>query len=216
MHKSKVTAFIIKLKQSYRSGWIPFDAKNSIGISNKLYGKLFHHAIELKLLRKGKRGYFISRFTTCLNTLFGDTAKYVRIYNKSGDYKETVQVVLISLVHHKISQQYASARKVIHEQRGTCKGYLVKEYLKEGILAQVRISSRQISKVIDVSIPKANQLIHQLKKLDLIKFMFPPTNILTNDYYIKCNNEIKKWKCERQVYEIKRIKGDEINALRIM
>lgn len=153
-----------------------------------------------------------------MNDLFGENARHIKIYDKVSDYKEIVQVVLICLAHQKISQQYASARNIILEKKRGCgskkmKSYLISAYLEEGILAQVRISCRQIGEAIGVSKVKANEIIHKLKKMKLIKFKFPSTNKLTNDYYINCNKGRKTWMCERQVYEIQKIQREYIESL---
>lgn len=228
MHKSKVTAFIIKLKQAYRSGWIPFDAKNCIGISNKLYGKLFHHAIELKLLRKGKRGYFIRSFKLQLYLIFGYGSNNIRIENKDKPYDELVQWVLLSLVNHKISQQIASARKTILKKEGKdinrrMDSKILSSKLKEGVLAQVRISSRQIGKAIEVSFVKANQLINKMKADGLITIIQPmymkrkksdskekKNSSLGYKMYVhrKKNN---MWLAERLIVEVERFKKYKIN-----
>lgn len=228
MHKSKVTAFIIKLKQEYRSGWIPFDARNRLGISNKLYGKLFHHAIELKLLRKGKRGYFIRSFTLQLHILFGHGSTHIRIPNIDESYQKTVQWTLMSLINHKVSKQYASARKTILKKEGkdTDQWINPKELsgkLREGVLANVRISSRQIGKAIGVSFVKANQLINKMKADGLLTIIKPkymkrkrkrskkkkPTSLGYKMYVHRKKNNM--WLAERLVVEIHEFKKDRLN-----
>lgn len=210
MKKAKLIAFIIRLKQCYQSGWVPFGSSETLGLSKTTYRKLFNEARIIGLLQKANRGYFISNFNLSISRIFEvENSRYLKIYDKSpGSFNELVDVVLISMAHFKIKQQYVSAQKTILENKGrlTNRKYL-KALIKESVQAKIRISSRSIGRFIGTSNVTANRIINKMKKISLVKIKKP---VYSFSDISRLSNRTGIWLCQREVIGIKGLNRDDI------
>lgn len=214
MKKAKLIAFIILLKRHYRSGWISFHSKDNIGVSSRTFKKYFNQLKKEGFLRKGKRGYFISGFNTCLSVVYGQHSKYIRIPHKTGGLQEVTDWVLNSVAHHRIKQQYEAAKLAILDNMGrrNRNKKILDAYIKEGVKAQVRISSRQIGRFIGTSWVKANRVIRKLQSTTFIKTRFPIYPVRNTT--LEKKKEYNLWQCERIVIKMKpMLKGSIIPVM---
>ncbi len=208
MKKAKLIAFIIRLKQYHVSGWVPFGCKETAGLSKGMYKKLFNEAIESGHLRKANRGYFISNFNLSLSRILQfDNTRFVKIYDKSGNFNSLVEKVLISIAHFKIRQQYVSAKKTILENKGRSCIRIIKTLIKESVTTKIRISSHQIGKFLGVSHVTANQIINKMKRMRIIKIRKPNYSSVDS---CRLSSRTGMWLCQREVIDVTVIGRDLI------
>lgn len=207
--KARQIAFIIRLKNVYHSGWIPFGITDTTGLSRNSYKKLFAECIELGLLRKGNRGYFIVSFKKCLVSVYGENGKYLRITNKEDSFKSITHEVLKSLVYAKIKQQYTVTTETILDKMGASRNKRLRRlklnlYLKneEGVY-KCRLSSRSIASSVGISNVLANQIINEFRKSKVLKIRKPLYPVINNYINVCINNN--RWLCEREVLKIKEV-----------
>lgn len=206
MKKARLIAFIIRLKQTYRSGWIPFGVAETTGLSKRSYKLLFAEAKELGLIRECTNGYAILRFTAVLKKVYGNDGRYIYIADKTGGFKQIAHSVILGVAHNKIKQQFHEGGRTRGSKRG-------RRNTPEQSQSKVRISSRQIAKAIGVSQVMANTIINELKKGFFIKIKKPIYDKM-NNYYSYCNI-FNKWLCEREIQGVNEIRLDSIFPLTI-
>lgn len=201
---------MIRLKEYYHSGWISFGDASTVGLSRRMFKRIFGELIELGLIRKGKKGFFLASFNKCLSRIFGKHGKYVPIEEKHGSFQSVIDSVLVGMAYNKINQQLKSTQHTILEIKGRQKinQILMKAYIKEGVSAMCLISSRQIGKAIGVSAQKSNSIINWMKKNKIIEINIP---VYFNN--VSFYNKNRYWNSERNVIALGRIDKDCIKTL---
>lgn len=178
------------------SGFVYFkdDASNAkaIGISLITYRSLVCDLYKFNLAKKLKTGFRIINFKQAILQSFSFN---IKILDKTLDFKDLVNHILMSVAYNKLNQQFFAAKKKLLDTYGGKSRSKASIFIKEGF-ADCMTSCRSMAKVLDCSALKANQIL----------------NFLTNDNYFKV-----KFVCKTSKFQIyKGIKTGKFDAERFL